>query len=892
MPVINGVYTKDFPALGRAPIDADIIPIAEVANQITYKTTIGEIFNAKVFGTTGRLSKFTGANTLGNSILNEIGNAIHLTNSGSSFASFGIINPGTPGDPGVDNDCFIGSTINNDFTIRVNNTEAARFDTALRFKIANIPNADTDTDKFLVSDNGTVKYRTGAELLSDIGGASASGYVTLDTTQTITGTKTFDNPIYLKQRASFIEPPTGYSLISSTDLGFWFANKRAGGAFQSFNLDVTTITNGSVRTYIMPNANGTLALTSDIPSLTGYVTLDTAQTITGAKTLTSLLTGTRANFTSSGSDDTFAINHSSGSGIGLSITKGGNGEGLYVNKTSGSGNAATIIGTLNATTLVKNGGTSSQFLKADGSVDSSVYALDSAVVKLAGTQTITGSKTFTSDTIFSNNIYLTQSSTPGTIPTGYSEIYAESGAFSFVEGLGANFKQFSFLTSALSTNSGRSYTMPNSNGTIALTSDLGAYLPLSGGTLTGALGGTSATFSGAVQSTSFNGVDNISLVAQNINTNGTVLALNSAGTVGTIKLQTNSTDRLILTSSGNLGLGVTPSAWASGFTALQVKNASLWSTGNDASLTANAYYDGSNYRYIGSAAATRVYHNTDGSINWAQAPSGTAGNAISFTQAMTLDASGRLGIGTTSPSYLLDLWSTSATVRIRNITAPATGGTSSLLFEGINNFSGVSQSFINSLQAGNSGATQLVFGTSGTTDATATERMRITSGGNVGIGTTSPAVKFNVNSGGTSGNSFSAAFSDNTTNQNSIAFSHFDNNSRIYATFLAGAGSDQSLSFWTTLSNSAQFERMRITSGGDVLIGTTGGSHKLTVNVGSGADREMFICGVTGVSNGFRIRYDNATSTVRVSMTSLPTSSTGLSTGDIWNDSGTLKIVL
>ena len=108
-------------------------------------------------------------------------------------------------------------------------------------------------------------------------------------------------------------------------------------------------------------------------ALTGYVTLGTAQTITGAKTLTSLLTGTRANFASSGSDNTLVINHSSGSGIGLSITKGGNGEGLYVNKTSGTGNAATIVGTLNATTLVKNGGTSSQFLKADGSVDSSVY---------------------------------------------------------------------------------------------------------------------------------------------------------------------------------------------------------------------------------------------------------------------------------------------------------------------------------------------------------------------------------------------------------------------------------------------------------------------------------------------------------------------------------------
>ena len=38
-----------------------------------------------------------------------------------------------------------------------------------------IANADTDTDKFLVSDTGIIKYRTGAELLSDIGAAPATG---------------------------------------------------------------------------------------------------------------------------------------------------------------------------------------------------------------------------------------------------------------------------------------------------------------------------------------------------------------------------------------------------------------------------------------------------------------------------------------------------------------------------------------------------------------------------------------------------------------------------------------------------------------------------------------------------------------------------------------------
>ena len=38
-----------------------------------------------------------------------------------------------------------------------------------------ITNAASDTDKFLVSDSGIVKYRTGAQVLSDIGGAPATG---------------------------------------------------------------------------------------------------------------------------------------------------------------------------------------------------------------------------------------------------------------------------------------------------------------------------------------------------------------------------------------------------------------------------------------------------------------------------------------------------------------------------------------------------------------------------------------------------------------------------------------------------------------------------------------------------------------------------------------------
>jgi hypothetical protein len=109
----------------------------------------------------------------------------------------------------------------------------------------------------------------------------------------------------------------------------------------------------------------------DLPSLTGYVPY------TGATADVNLgthdLTATQGTFATSGNPDTLTVNHSSGSGKALIITKGGAGEGIYVNKTSGSGNAVTIVGDLEATTLKKTGGTSSQFLKADGSVDSSSY---------------------------------------------------------------------------------------------------------------------------------------------------------------------------------------------------------------------------------------------------------------------------------------------------------------------------------------------------------------------------------------------------------------------------------------------------------------------------------------------------------------------------------------
>lgn len=113
---------------------------------------------------------------------------------------------------------------------------------------------------------------------------------------------------------------------------------------------------------------------------------------------------------------------------------------------------------------------------------------------------------------------------------------------------------------------------------------------------------------------------------------------------------TSLSEKMRLDSSGNLGLGVTPSAWAwpnGSAGAFQLQSGAAMSAYNATTYLSQNWYYNAGEKYIANGFATR-YEQTTGKHAWYTAASGTAGNAVSWTQALTLDASGRWLLGTTT----------------------------------------------------------------------------------------------------------------------------------------------------------------------------------------------------------------------------------------------------
>ena len=100
--------------------------------------------------------------------------------------------------------------------------------------------------------------------------------------------------------------------------------------------------------------------------------------------------------------------------------------------------------------------------------------------------------------------------------------------------------------------------------------------------------------------------------------------------VNRIENTASSSGGINIDSSGRVGVDATPEAW-SGFSALEVNEASIVSSGSgDAFFTANAYYDGA-WKYKDAGVARNIYMNADG-IVFRTAASGSADGAISWTE--------------------------------------------------------------------------------------------------------------------------------------------------------------------------------------------------------------------------------------------------------------------
>ena len=205
-------------------------------------------------------------------------------------------------------------------------------------------------------------------------------------------------------------------------------------------------------------------------------------------------------------------------------------------------------------------------------------------------------------------------------------------------------------------------------------------------------------------------------------------------TGNTLKLRTNSTDRLFISSSGNVGIGIT-----SPQEKLHIHN----STGNGATIrlsdpdsTSTANATGYVEVYHGENTSRAGYFGLITNSEMALATTTSAGKIKLYTgnnaAALTIDSSQNVGIGTTSPALqsggtgLHINATTSSELKFTNNSTGSTASDGTALVSNGNNFT------INNREAGT-----LSLGT------TNQVRLTISSAGDVGIGT-SPSHKLDV----------------------------------------------------------------------------------------------------------------------------------------------------
>ena len=157
-------------------------------------------------------------------------------------------------------------------------------------------------------------------------------------------------------------------------------------------------------------------------------------------------------------------------------------------------NTQQFTGSVNITgSITVNGSGLVPYTGATESVNLGVYGIGANSV-------VTNAITVNPSDTNAGQIYLKNGST-FSLPNGFGSIGSTTGnEFRLYQvSSGGVFKGANISLNSITSSETRTYTLPDASGTFALTSGLSAYLPLTGGTLTGALNGTSATFTGNVK---------------------------------------------------------------------------------------------------------------------------------------------------------------------------------------------------------------------------------------------------------------------------------------------------------------------------------------------------------------------------------------------------------
>jgi hypothetical protein len=286
---------------------------------------------------------------------------------------------------------------------------------------------------------------------------------------------------------------------------------------------------------------------------------------------------------------------------------------------------------------------------------------------------------------------------------------------------------------------------------------------------------------------------------------------------------TDATTPFAINGAGNVGIGITN------------PGANLHVKGNDIIQYVEA---------TGTAAEICFRNNTSTGDN---IRIGGSGNNLTFdtsgAESMRIDSSGRVGIGTTSPGQLLQVGSANGAIRV--------GGAAGL--DITHNNSGSTVSEIKQLYATTSNAAQLkiISGfTSFHTGTSNTERLRITSSGNVGIGTTSPSLGL-LEVSSTNGVTLAIKNTTVTNIGNEFCQLTFNNTSNSFANLESAKIKAISTNGATNLAHltfeNCGLERARIDSSGRLLVGTsTVIANKSHLN---GAINPQFEIDGTGIPN-------------------------------------------